>query len=180
MIQALTTFASTETAEKADIMTSLGIDWTVLVMQAIAFLILVFALSKFVYPVFMRIIDERQSKIDESLQAARTAEEHANTAQAEIDKKLSAARKEAKEIVTTAKDEATAMMTKANAKSKANADHLLASAQEEIAKEVLAAKKTLHNETIELVASATEKVIGKVHTAKVDKAVISNTLKEVQ
>ena len=180
MVTALTTFASTESAEKTDILTSLGIDWTLLVMQLVAFLILVWALSKFVYPIFMRIIDERQSKIDESLEAARTAEDNANSAQAEIDKKLAEARKEAKEIVATAKDEATAMVTKANEKSKAQADHMLASAQDEIAKEVLAAKKTLHNETLELVATATEKVIGKVHSAKADKVVIADALKEAK
>ncbi len=177
----LTTFAAAEShAEKADILTSLGIDWTLLAMQAIAFLILVWALGKWVYPVFMRIIDERQTKIDESLEAARVAETHANSAQAEIDKKLAEARKEAKDIVATAKDEATAMVAKANEKSKATAEHMLASAQGEIAKEVLAAKKTLHNETLELVAQATEKVIGKVHSAKADKAVIASALKEAQ
>ena len=180
MITTLTTFASTESAEKTDILTSLGIDWTLLVMQAIAFLILVWALGKFVYPIFMRIIDERQSKIDESLEAARAAEDNANSAQAEIDKKLAQARKEAKEIVATAKDEATAMVAKANEKSKVQADHMLASAHDEIAKEVLAAKKTLHNETLELVAAATEKVIGKVHSAKADKAVIADALKEAK
>ena len=180
MVTALTTFASTESAEKTDILTSLGIDWTLLIMQLVAFLILVWALSKFVYPVFMRIIDERQSKIDESLEAARAAEDNANSAQAEIDKKLAQARKEAKEIVATAKDEATAMVTKASEKSKVQADHMLASAQDEIAKEVLAAKKTLHNETLELVAAATEKVIGKVHSAKADKAVITDALKEAK
>lgn len=177
MITTLTTFASTESAEETDILTSLGIDWTLLVMQAIAFLILVWALGKFVYPVFMRIIDERQAKIDESLQAAREAENNASSAQEAIDKQLSTARKEAKEIVATAKDEASAMLTKADEKSKAHADHMLAAAHDEISKEVLAAKKTLHNETLELVAQATEKVIGKVHTAKVDKAVISDALK---
>ena len=174
------TFAATESHEKKDILTSLGIDWTLLGMQLIAFLILVWALSKWVYPVFMRIIDERQSKIDESLKAARSAEDNAAAAQSKIDKMLSEARKEAKDIVVTAKDEATAMLAKADEKSKAHAEHLVASAQDDIAKEVLAAKKQLHNETLELVAAATEKVIGKAHTAKADKAVIASALKEAQ
>ncbi len=177
MVTPLTTFAAAEPQEKTDILTSLGIDWTLLAMQLVAFLILVWALGKWVYPVFMRIIDERQSKIDESLKAARDAEDHAASAQATIDKQLAQARKEAKDIVVTAKDEATAMLAKADEKSKSQAQHMIASAQDEIAKEVLAAKKQLHNETIELVATATEKVIGKAHTTKADKAVIADALK---
>lgn len=177
MITALTTFAATESHEKTDILTSLGIDWTLLAMQLVAFLILVWALGKWVYPVFMRIIDERQSKIDESLKAARDAEDTAAAAQDKIEGMLSKARKDAKDIVVTAKDEATAMLAKADEKSKSQAQHMIASAQDEIAKEVLAAKKQLHNETIELVAAATEKVIGKAHTTKADKAVIADALK---
>lgn len=183
MIAQLTTFAATSAEsheESSDILTSLGIDWTLLVLQAVAFLILVWVLGKFVYPVFMRIIDERQAKIDESLEAAREAESNASSAQEAIDKQLATARKEAKEIVATAKDEANAMIAKADEKSKARADHMLAAAHDEISKEVLAAKKTLHNETLELVASATEKVIGKVHTTKVDKAIITDALKEAK
>lgn len=175
-----TVFAEAQTHEKTDILTSIGIDWTLMAMQLVAFLLLVWALGKFVYPVFMRIIDERQAKIDESLEAAQAAENNASSAQAEIDKKLNKARKEAKEIVATAKDEATALLTKADERSKARTEHMIAAAHDEIAKEVLAAKKTLHNETIELVASATEKVIGKVYTAKADKAVITDALKEAK
>ncbi len=41
-----------------------------------------------------------------------------------------------------------------------------------------AAKKALHNETVELVARATEKVVGKTVDAKLDNAVIEESLKE--
>lgn len=178
MITTLTTFASAESHEgKTDILTGLGIDWTLMAMQGIAFLILVWALGKFVYPVFMRIIDERQTKIDESLEAAREAEKSANSAQENIDKQLAQARKEAKDIVATAKDEATAMLAKADAKAKTQAEHLVTAAQDEIDKQVLQAKKALHNETLELVAEATEKVIGKQYAPKTDKAVIADALK---
>ena len=51
--------AAAETANP-DVLTSLGIDWQLLVLQIVAFLILVVILGKFVYPVFVRIIDERQ------------------------------------------------------------------------------------------------------------------------
>lgn len=167
-------------AQEADILTGLGINWQLVIFQIVAFCILVFILSKWIFPIFFKIIDKRQESIEASNRAAIEASEHAQKAQAEIDKLLKVARTEAKEIVVTAKEEATAMVQDAEARGKANAEHIVAEAHDEIAKEVVAAKKALHNETIELVATATEKVIGKAVDAKVDAAVITNALKDTK
>ncbi len=167
-------FASTEA--ETDILTGLGIKWELVVFQIIAFLLLVFVLSKWIFPIFFKIIDKRQEAIEASNKAAVEASKHAEKAQAEIDQLLKVARTEAKEIVTTAKDEATVMVRDAEAKGKASAEHIVAEARGTIAKEVVAAKKALHNETIELVALATEKVVGETVDAKVDTKVIKSAL----
>jgi F-type H+-transporting ATPase subunit b len=172
----LTTFASTTAVQSESPVAALGIDVTLLIFQIIAFGLLTFALGKWVYPVFIRTIDKRQAMIEESTRAAVEAEKNAAKTQANIDKLLSEARVEAREIVATAKDEASSMVADAEAKGKQQAEHIVATAQESIAKEVIAAKKALHNETIELIAQATEKVIGKVVTDKVDDAVIKQAL----
>jgi ATP synthase F0 subunit b len=171
-------FASTEAAGKADVFATLGIDWTMLVFQVIAFGILVLVLGKWVYPIFIRTIDKRQEMIEESTRAAIDAEKNAAKSRQEIDALLHEARSEAREIVATAKEEATIMVSDAEAKSKKQADHIVANAHESLAKEILAAKKELHNETIELVALATGKVVGSVMNAGVDKKIIENALKE--
>lgn len=172
-------FASTETVPSGPIAT-LGIDGTLLLFQLIAFGLLVFALSKWVFPVFIRTIDKRQAMIEESTRAAVDAEKHAAKTQAEIDKLLSKARGEAREIVATAKEESAGMIADAEAKSKQQAEHILSAAQESIAKEVFAAKKELHNQTIELVAQATEKVVGGAMSAPVDKKIIASALKDAK
>ena len=167
-------FASAEA--ETDILTGLGIKWELVAFQIIAFLLLVFVLAKWIFPIFFKIIDKRQEAIEASNKAAVEASKHAEKAQSEIDKMLKEARTEAKDIVTTAKEEATAMVEAAEAKGKANAEHIVAEAHDSIAKEVIAAKKTLHNETIELVAAATEKVVGNAVDAKVDAKVIKSAL----
>lgn len=159
-----------------DVMAVLGIDWTMLLLQLVAFLILVAVLGKFVYPVFMRIIDERQAKIDESLAAANLAEDRAASAQADIDSMLKQARAEAGDIVTTAKAEATAAVEAAEAKAKQRAEQIVSDAHDEIEKDIIKAKKALHNETLDLVAMATEKIIGKKLTSADDKKVIESAL----
>ncbi|HTK39800.1 MAG TPA: F0F1 ATP synthase subunit B [Patescibacteria group bacterium] len=171
--------AQADTAETSNnVFDALGIDWQMLLFQVIGFVILVWLMGKFVYPVLMKQVDERQDKIEEGLKAAREAEKNAASAEEKIDKQLREARKEAKDIVATAKDEAAIMLSKAEEKAKANAENTLKTARDEIDKEVIAAKKALHNETLELVAAATEKVIGKTYSAKADKAVITSALKE--
>lgn len=166
------------TSADNDVMAVLGIDWTMLIMQLIAFLILVALLGKFVYPVFVRIIDERQVKIDESLAAANQAESRAASAQADIDAMLKQARAEAGDIVTTAKAEATAAVDAAEVKAKQRADQIVVDAHDQIEKDTLKAKETLRDETLELVALATEKVVGKTVNETVDKKVISSAVKE--
>lgn len=180
MSSSFTQFAATQSAENTSILEGLGIDWTLLVLQAIAFLVLVVLLGKFVYPVFLRIIDERNEKIEGSLKAAEEAKQQADDAESRIEKQLSTARKEAREIVATAKDEATLMLQKADEKSKTNAERIVASARDEIEKETIAARKALHNETIELVAQATETVLSKTQTAATDKKVIDAAVKGAQ
>jgi F-type H+-transporting ATPase subunit b len=171
--------AAAETANP-DVLTSLGIDWQLLVLQIVAFLILVVILGKFVYPVFVRIIDERQEQIEAGTKAAHDAEKKAARAEKEVEKLLKEARTQAKDIVQTAKEEAVAAIEAAEGKAKQKAEAIVASAKEQIEKDVIAAQKTLHNETLDLVALATEKVVGGSLSDKVDSKVIAAAVKEAR
>lgn len=177
----LTVFAATsEASSDGGVLAALGIDWTLLVIQLVSFLVLVWLLGKFVYPVFVRIIDERQEKIEASVKAAEIAEQKAEAAQEDVAALLKEARKEAKEIVTTAKDEATAILEASDAKAKSRADKIVKDAHDQLEKDIVAARKALHNDTIELVALATEKVIGNVADAKLDRKIIESAVKEAK
>jgi F-type H+-transporting ATPase subunit b len=158
---------------KADLFSSIGIDWKLLVLQTIAFLLLLVILKKFVYPPIVAMLDRRDEKIKEAYEAA-------DSTQQQVDSLLTKARSEATEIVSTAKKEAGAMMSEAEAKSKAQAKRTVQLAQDEIARDVVAARKMLYNETLELVASATEKVVGKTISKSVDEHVIEAALKEAR
>ena len=174
----LTQFAATEEAASGDIFSTLGIHWELLAFQIIAFLILVWALGKFVYPWLMQQVDERQAKIEESVKAAEEAEKNAESAQEQVAALLKEARVEAKDIVTTAKDEAAAMVADAEGKAKTRADKIVADAHDQLEKDVIAARKALRNDTIELVALATEKIVGKSVSDSVDKKLIAEAVKD--
>ena len=167
-------------AAEGDILSALGIDWKLLVVQLIAFLLLVWALNKWVFPIFFKIVDKRQALIDESNRAAVEASKHAETAQAETEKLLKKAREEAKDIVATAREEAVGLIGDAEVKSKQQAEYIVSDARDQISKEVEAAKKVLHNEMVDLVMTATSQVLGDTVDAKIDKSVVARALKETK
>ena len=179
MLGIITQLASAE-ATASDPIAGLGINGMLLAFQLIAFLILIVVLNKFILPVFIRIVDKRQAMIEESTKAAVNAEKNAADAEAKIKKILADARKEAADIVTTAKDESAAMVADAETKASENAKRIVDQAHESIQKDIESAKKELHNQTIELVALATEKVVGKAVDAKVDEKLIASSLREAK
>lgn len=174
----LTQLAAAESG--SNIFTALGIDLRMLIFQIVAFLVLVWVMGKYVYPILIKTIDARQNQIEEGVKAAADAEKKAEDMKAEVANLLKQARSEASDVVATAKEEAAALVEKAEARAKERADKTIQAAHEQIEKDIIAAKKALHNETLDLVALATEKVIGKTVSAKVDEGVISAAVKEAK
>lgn len=173
------TFAET-TSTNGNIFTVLGIDWRLLILQIVAFIILVWLLGKFVYPLLMRAVDQRQADIEATARAAREAQANANETQEETARLLEEARKQASDIVATAKLEATELSNSTQEKARATAEKIVADAHDQLQKDVEAAKRQLHDQTLELVALTTEKVVRKKQTKKEDEALIADLLKEAQ
>ncbi|HEU0266647.1 MAG TPA: F0F1 ATP synthase subunit B [Candidatus Saccharimonadaceae bacterium] len=157
---------------------SLGIDWKMLILQGIAFLIFVYIMAKWVMPPLVKAVDDREKRIADATKAATSAEEKAQNAEVEIAKTLEQARKDAAEIVATARDEAAASIAKAQDKAKSDAELITKNAHAQIEKDVVAAREALQRDTIELVALATEKVVGKTVSGSVDKKLIEDSLKK--
>lgn len=177
-MEILTQFANAEEATDGGLIGMLGIDWKMLIFQIVAFLVMVWLLGKFVYPFLLKSVDDRQKKIEIGAKAAEKANHSAADAEKRIAKLLNDARIEANEIVATAKVESAATLNATEEKSKKLADQITDAAKEQIDKDVLAAKNSLHNEMVELVALATEKVVGRVISNNVDNSIIADSVKD--
>lgn len=161
-------------------MESLGIDWQTLILQIIAFLILLFLLGKFVFPTLTKILDDRQTKIDLANKAAEHAKIAADEAEVKVSKLLEKARHEAADILSLAKLESENNLNASEMKAKKQAQQIVESAQADISRQIDSAKKALYDETIELVSMATGKIISKSMTDKLDKDFIEESIKEVK
>ncbi len=166
------------TEASGDVFSALGIDLRLLILQIIAFLILVFLLGKFVYPWLMKQVDERQASIEAAAKAATKAQESAAESQAQVSALLAEARKEADDIVSSAKLEATEMLSASEEKARSTAEKIAEEARADVEKSIEAAKRELHDETLELIALATEKIIHKKLDKKADAELIAAALKE--
>lgn len=165
---------------KGDLLSALGIDWRLLIVQVVAFLILVWLLGKLVYPWLMRSVDERQKNIEEAARAAKKAQASAVEVQNETAALLEQARKEATDIVETAKLEAANLTSTTEAKARSTAEKIVADAHQQLERDIDKARRDLHNETLELIGLATEKVVRGTHDKKADAALIADVLKEAK
>lgn len=157
---------------------ALGIDWKLLVEQALAFLILVLVLGKFVYPTLMKAVDNRRDEIEAGLQEAKESREALVQAEAKVDDVLAAARKDADAIIARAHTEAGTMVADAEAKAQARAEQIVTDARAQLDSDVRKAREALKADTIKLVAAATEQIIHEKLDDKKDASLIKKALEK--
>ena len=162
-------------AAQTDVFSALGINLQDLIVQVVAFLFLLYLLARFVYPWLMKSVDERKERIDASTRAAEAAAKALDESRERANELLLEARQQAGEILTTAKEEANAQASGIQETAARQADLIVRTAREELSKDIAKARKQLRDETLDLVALTTEKVIGKS-----DKPLIERILKESQ
>ena len=138
---------------------ALGVDVRLLVLQMIAFLVLVWALGKWVYPILIKAIDNRQEAMEAGIKASQEAQKQAEKAEEKIGEELTAARKQADEILAATQKEANALIADAEEKAARRAKNIVEEAKSDMNNQIQVAREALKDETRALVASATEQII---------------------
>ncbi|PIR82144.1 ATP synthase F0 subunit B [Candidatus Kaiserbacteria bacterium CG10_big_fil_rev_8_21_14_0_10_59_10] len=101
-----------------ELFNAFGLDWRLLLIQAVNFGALLFILWRFLYRPVLRIIDERRAKIEEGVEKAR-----------EADARLAAAHEESESIVGKAAREAESMVAAARLRAEEKGSVVLSEAQ---------------------------------------------------
>lgn len=108
-----------------EIFQTLGIDWGMLIAQAINFAILVGALTWLLYKPVLKVIDERRDKIQKSMEQAKTVEKQAAAMEKDRKKRMKEADDEAKDMMRQTQKEADAMKKEIIESAKAEANQML-------------------------------------------------------
>lgn len=154
-------------ANSPGLLQALGIDGKLLLQQAVAFLILMAILRKWVYPVLIKAIDDRRNAIEAGLAEAKKAQEMLEQTEEKVSAMLKDARGNADELLARATTEAAGIVSDAEGKAKTRAEQIVKDAQSQLQAEVTKARAALKRDTVQLVALATERIIHeKVDTRK--------------
>ncbi len=167
-----------EATSNPGLLQALGIDGKLLLEQAIAFLILVAILAKFVYPALIKAIDNRRDQIEAGMKEAKEAAEALDKAEVKVTDLLAEARKEADGIIARSQKEAAVQVAAAEEKAKTRAEQIIKDARAQLDTDVSKARQALKKDTIELVALATEKIVKEKLDVKKDANLITEALQE--
>lgn len=155
---------------------ALGLNWKLLVEQSIAFLILVWILGKFVYPVMIKAIDTRREQIEAGMKEAQASQEALENAEQKVADLIAEARKEADDLLSRSHQEAGVLVADAENKAKERAEQIVTDARAQLETDVAKARRALKAETIQLVAAATEHIVHEKIDNKKDAGLIEHAL----
>ena len=136
-------------------------DSGLLFWMTIIFAIVFFVLAKFGFPIITGMVETRNRRISDSLEAARIAEEALAGLKQEQERLISEARAEQGRILKEAAAERDSIVARAQEEAHEEARRIMEDARERIREEKDAALTEIRNEVADLSLSIAEKVLRK-------------------
>ncbi len=127
--------------------------------QTVAFFVFVGFCWKFIWPLLITAMRERQETIAAGLENAAKAERDLEHAQARAEEALEEARAQARGIVDEARGQAAQMIENAKAEAESERERILAAAEADAAQEANRAKETLRGQVADLAVAGAEKIL---------------------
>jgi F-type H+-transporting ATPase subunit b len=129
--------------------------------QIIAMFVFVWFCMKYIWPVIIGAIEQRQTDIANGLAAAEKGQSSLATAKVEVDKIIAAAREQARGIIDQANTRATGIVEQAKADGEAARKGQLEAARAEIDVEINRAREELRGQVARIAVAGAEKVLGR-------------------
>lgn len=126
----------------------------------VAFLIIFFIMSKFAWPMILKMMDEREQKIQGDLDAAEKAHAEADAAKEACEARLEEADRKAADIIAEAKRDAEVLRAETLAKAQEESQAIIAKAHDVIDAERAKAMSELSGSVVDLSVEIASKVIG--------------------
>ncbi|MEK9151227.1 MAG: F0F1 ATP synthase subunit B [Patescibacteria group bacterium] len=153
-------------------MANLGIDWKLLLAQAINFLVLLFILRRFAYKPMLDFLEKRSVRIEQGLKDAEAAQQKLAEMEAKEKETLSVARSEARAIVDAAEASAKKRDVERLAETETKTKRFLEDARVKIDEEKQKILAEARKEIAEVVTLSVEKILREKVDEKPDKRII--------
>jgi F-type H+-transporting ATPase subunit b len=138
---------------------TLGLNWPSFLWHLVNFGILFFVLWKFLFPPVLKMLDERQARIRESMERAEALRDESARGAEAVKAQLDEARREGQNIITNANQIAERIRAERTQQAQAEYDTILKRAQEDAAREREQAFAELRQQVADLAVMAAERII---------------------
>jgi F-type H+-transporting ATPase subunit b len=150
-----------------------------LIGQVIAMIVFVWFCMKFVWPIIMGPIEQRQTEITNQLAAAEKAQTELANAKTEVEKLIAAARDQARGIVDQANTRASGIVEQAKSDGETERKRQLDAARAEIGAETNRAREELRAQVAKIAVAGAAKVLGREIDAKAHGDILSKLANEL-
>ena len=131
-----------------------------LIAQAVVMIVFVAICWRYIYPPILSVMQEREKKISDGLEAAKKADDSLEEAKLAFDKDLNKAKEDAAEILEKANARASKIVSDASSKADLEAEKIMASASIAVENETNKAKEELRQQMSEIIIDTTQKILG--------------------
>ena len=130
-----------------------------LLAQAIVMSVFVAICWRYIYPPILAVMQEREKKISDGLEAAKKADDSLEEAQLAFNQELDKAKAEAAELIDKANQRSSQIVGDAKSKAQDEADKILSAASKTIENETNKAKEELKSKMAEIIIDTTQKIL---------------------
>ncbi len=157
-----------------------GIDWRLLLAQAVNFFVLLFILKRFAYGPVMRMLRKRKEEIEKGLKFTKEAGEKLGRISEEREEVLKKARGEALSVVREAEVTAKVRKDEITMEAAKKSEAIIADAKRAIGEEKAKMGEEVYKDAEELIRSGITMVLGKMSPHERDNQLIQEALRELK
>ena len=150
-----------------------------LLAQAVVMIVFVAICWRYIYPPILSVMQEREKKISDGLEAAKKADDSLEEAKLAFDKELNQAKAEAAEILEKANARASKILSDASSKAESEAEKIMASAETAIENETNKAKEELRQQMSDIIIDTTQKILGDEISKEKHQEILKKAAKEL-
>ena len=150
-----------------------------LLIQMTVFATVVLFSMKFIWPMIMEAIEQRNKSISDGLAAAEKGQQKLNDAESEVTGLISEAKKQATTILDQANTRASSIVQTAKTEGGEERDKIISSAQEEAVQELNKLKEDLKKDLAGLAVAGAEKILSREINEKDHKDILDGLSKKL-
>ncbi len=148
--------------------------------MSLSFLVVLFILGKFAWPVILKSLKEREESIANALNSAQKAKEEMAALKSDNEKLIMQARVERDLLLKEARDTRDSIVADARNKAQAEANKILAATRESINNEKIAALTELKNQVAAMSIEIAEKILRhELSNDEKQKSLMANLIKDI-